>query len=434
MIGRTNERARTPLARGVCPGSGWALALIGAALLFPPVVQAQLPGTEVRDSAGVRIVENPDPATTEVPRWRVPEVPELRLGMLDGPEHLLFSGVLHGAVLESGEIAVSTREPVQLRVFDREGRHLRSFGASGEGPGEFRSGIGGLLPLGGSTVGLSNGSMHLHIYDASDGSHLRSIRGPYAHGIMMTGQWIGEDRLFARSSAPDADPVELGAGVAGRVEGAFMPATVLMLWDPVSLGLDTLGVMGGIEQYQSPSPGVPVAIPATPVPLGRRGHVASGADRIHAGNTGRYEIRVFDWTGDLVQVIRRAHTPRPVSNEDRARARERLLEGPLFDLEVVPPDIRRALERQAREAPMPDTHPVFEAFFVARTGELWVRLASGAEDTTWRFDVFSPAGELEAVVEMPRLHRVLDIGEDHVLGVARDAFDVEYVELYRIMR
>lgn len=412
------------------------LAVLMMASLFPPSgVQAQEAGAVAFDSAGVRIVWNPDPASVRtIPEWRVSSVPGVRIGMLDGPEPYLLSGIRHGLVLESGEVVVANATPVEVRIFDRSGRHLRSFGTRGEGPGEFRGTIGGILPLGGSTLGLSDGSLHLHLYDASDGSFRRSIQGPYAHGFVMGGNWVGEGLLLEQARGPEVDPETFGAGLAGRVEGAYMPSSLLVLWDAETLSIDTLGVVGGIEQYRSPSRGVSGSIPNSPVPLGRRGHTASGTGRIYAGTSGRYEIRGYDFRGDLVHVVRRDHTPRPVSEGDRALARERQLSGSLFQLDAIPPEVMRAMERQALSIPVPDTHPVFAELLVARTGHLWVRMETTAEETSWKWEVFNPAGELEAVVEMPPVHRVLEIGADYILVVTRDALEVEYVELLQIER
>ena len=55
------------------------------------------------------------------------------------------------ARLSDGSIAVADRSAAEVRIYDRQGRHLRSMGRSGEGPGEFRHPLG-LWVTAGDTV------------------------------------------------------------------------------------------------------------------------------------------------------------------------------------------------------------------------------------------------------------------------------------------
>ncbi len=48
--------------------------------------------------------------------------------------------------------------------------------------------------------------------------------------------------------------------------------------------------------------------------------------------------------------------------------------------------------------------------------------------------VFSPNGELLGTIDLPVRFRLLDIGDDFILGVYRDDSDVEYVQLYALAR
>ncbi len=45
--------------------------------------------------------------------------------------------------------------------------------------------------------------------------------------------------------------------------------------------------------------------------------------------------------------------------------------------------------------------------------------------------MFDPTGQLLGVVALPRV-RVLEIGDDYMLGVFQDALEVEYLHLYQI--
>lgn len=88
--------------------------------------------------AGGRIlVRNPAPGRGGGPdEWRLVE--ELRLGQVEGTGPEVFGDVHDVAVDEKGHIYVLDYGSKEVRVFDRDGRHLRNMARDGGGPGEFR--------------------------------------------------------------------------------------------------------------------------------------------------------------------------------------------------------------------------------------------------------------------------------------------------------
>lgn len=105
----------------------------------------------VRDSAGVRIVENSAPAWREGEGWRMSDEPILEIGVLEGqPEYQLFQ--VRGAIrLSDGRIVVANAGSHELRIYDPRGRFLTSVGREGSGPGEFRA-LGSLDRLGSDSL------------------------------------------------------------------------------------------------------------------------------------------------------------------------------------------------------------------------------------------------------------------------------------------
>lgn len=68
-------------------------------------------------------------------RWSAQEV--FRIGSPEGPEESLFTGPLTAvSVGPQGQIFALDQQFAEVRVFDGEGRFLRSFGRHGQGPGE----------------------------------------------------------------------------------------------------------------------------------------------------------------------------------------------------------------------------------------------------------------------------------------------------------
>jgi hypothetical protein len=72
--------------------------------------------------------------------WRVVE--ETRLGRIDGDGPDLFGYVVAVELDRHQRIWVLERHSQEIRVFERDGRHVRTFGRKGGGPGEFQDALG----------------------------------------------------------------------------------------------------------------------------------------------------------------------------------------------------------------------------------------------------------------------------------------------------
>ncbi len=72
----------------------------------------------------------------------ISEEPTLVVGDNEHDDNQWFSTIRGAGRLSDGSIVVADRLAAELRIYDLEGRHLRSMGRSGEGPGEFRNPLG----------------------------------------------------------------------------------------------------------------------------------------------------------------------------------------------------------------------------------------------------------------------------------------------------
>ncbi len=91
----------------------------------------------VRDSAGIRIVENTTPQWQEGERWRLSPEPVVDIGGGDREEDQLFRVV--GALrLSDDRIVVANGGTNEIRFYGPGGAFLSASGGEGEGPGEFR--------------------------------------------------------------------------------------------------------------------------------------------------------------------------------------------------------------------------------------------------------------------------------------------------------
>ncbi|MCH7891494.1 MAG: hypothetical protein IH921_08325 [Gemmatimonadetes bacterium] len=65
---------------------------------------------------------------------------------------------------------------------------------------------------------------------------------------------------------------------------------------------------------------------------------------------------------------------------------------------------------------------------------LWVREYTRPSDPSSRWSVFDSDGYWLATIQLPDGFAPLDIGPDYVLGVWRDADDVEHVRMYELVK
>jgi len=101
-----------------------------------PIEHLQAQSPVVRDSAGVRIVENPARATARELFWMV-QTPSIRVGGLEDDANLEFNhrqGYIRAVRLSNGGLAVI--DEVRVHYFDAQGKRRFIVGGKGQGPRE----------------------------------------------------------------------------------------------------------------------------------------------------------------------------------------------------------------------------------------------------------------------------------------------------------
>lgn len=383
----------------------------------------------VVDSAGIRIVQHPAAAPGPDRSWTVDASPRVRIGAVTGAEAELLANVRHATVLPDGRIVIANGRPIEVRVFSPDGQHLATFGRVGEGPGEFTvNGVTGLHSLEGDTLAIENGGRGVHFF-SPQGTLLRTIPGPAQAGVVSseTASWLGGGAyVVSQPARPTAD--------SPPTTGVYAPPVNFVVWSEAA-GPRTLGTFDGVVQFRPAGgpPGTPNL--ALPSPFNRRIRHAAGEDRFHVGDQANYAISQFTYDGRVAQIIRRAYEPIAIPEAERASARARVRDGPLFRIPGMPPAMLQQLEEEIEAMPLPETYPAFDELREDRTGSLWVRrLPALGEHGSHAWDVFGPDGALMATLEVPSVARILEIGHDYILAVSEGEFDVEYVHLYALSR
>ena len=162
-----------------------ASALMLATLVLAAAVAAACGGeaapllerTTVRDSAGIRIVENAAPRSAEP--WRLSPEPVVEI-FGDGPPDETPLDPVSAFRTESGLIVVGDGNQSgwdAMLVYDAEGRFLRKIGGEGEGPGEFGQLWWAAPYRADSLIAMDMRGWYIRVFGES-GGYARTVEGP----------------------------------------------------------------------------------------------------------------------------------------------------------------------------------------------------------------------------------------------------------------
>lgn len=371
----------------------------------------------VRDSAGVRIVENRSLDSASADWWTVAAEPQVDIGMLEGPEAQTLFRVVDAVRLSDGRIAVANAGTSEVRYYDASGSHVRSTGRQGGGPGEFQR-IGSLIRLGGDSLAVIDPqARRITILDGT-GELVREMPAgtpdlpisPSARG--PDGRWIGTGFRFGT-------PGDLTDGLM-RNDITYVRITA----DGTALA-DTIGSFPGSETWmrinQSGGSIQSIEIMSS-LPFRRTTTIVPRGDELFVATQDAPEIRVYGLDGSLRRIIRTGAATPPVTAEMvRAWAERRAAS--------APPERQAGLLEATLALPAGETVPPYGTIRVDRTGRLWVQDYAGlVDDPAWT--VYGVDGEQIGRVDLPGDFRPFDIGDDWILGRETDELEVEHVRLY----
>lgn len=360
------------------------------------------------------------PASVQWPSSRMPGPgrsisllgpPRLVVGSPHGPEAQLLSGVVGATLLPDGGVAVADGSLQRVLFFGADGDLRRIAGRDGDGPGEFRF----LRWLGRCVHGRA-----LLAFDGGSPS-VTSLSQRAEPPIVRS---LSSRLSFQQPLAcihPDTMLFVLEGPATALPPGRFANEPTAVVRAVHGRDLDTLASgQGRIFYFSRRMPGAYADVPLRPTTL-----AAVGSSRIFVVESGSDSIRVLDLDGvptsTLVLGLRRVEASRAHWN-------------------------RSVSERKARE-PLQRTRLILDSVLAelgpARDLPMIAEIAADSENRIWArtFDnylspyatwlVISSSGRQVARVVAPRSLRPLEIGRGYLIGVARDADDVETVVLFR---
>ena len=421
-------------------------------------------GFQIRDSAGIEIVENHPAAWPPPEVWRIAGTPRVDIGVVAGdPHYELFQ--TRGAVrLEDGRIVVGEWD-ARVRFYDSTGLHLETLDLRGEGPGEVPF-LADLLRYRGDSLlifseewrGNTEGRATLILLDR-DGRFARNIDAR----LPGTGSPDDTSILVGRGNQISPEPLADGSLLvesAGRL--TWKGAVGSTIWSHAPLlrvgmegrFVDTVSVLQVLEFEHQPLGADKYGwfIDGARAPAGRTHGML-----LHWTRGDRYRVEVFE-----IEPIPPA-APAPAPSARRIKS-----------IRISAP--RQATTEAFREAwiranvtiysapetggqdtaeirgwfdgvTLRDTIPAIQALMVDALGNVWLEryqipgslhrdrarrfgVSVETERPTWI--VLDPQGRLLGSVRTPVGLEITEIGSDHILGMWSDELGVKHVRMFDI--
>ena len=319
---------------------------------------------------GVEFVHNS--GTPMYPDKTVTFVEDLSISGEDKDGNIILFEPRLNLVDDNENIYISESKDQVIKVFDSDGRHIKTIGAKGNGPGEFQRISYLAVTKDGKLVALDSSSRRTNFFDSS-GQFLKSFKwrtGYFNYILIKSSSYIVGERAYPgiRENGYfyvkeiDFDGKEV------RSYGEFTMPESLIIRD------------GGRIVYTGP-------------PVSRSSIFAGDQDRelfYHCLNN-KYIIEVYNTFGKLFRKIDRPYELVPFTKKDAEKYRE------THDFSGASEVVKKTI----RNLKMPKVKSIVSRMFVDDQSNLWIRTNEKKEEgrkILTSFDIFDPDGHYYAKI------------------------------------
>jgi hypothetical protein len=401
-------RLTTLITAGIFAGIGIAYSSGVSAQVKVPVIHSAAPKWTGSENA-----------------WKVSATPMLEIGSADGADPYLFHNAMGVLKLSDGRIAVADMGSSQVRFYDSKGKHLKTIGRAGDGPGEFRQ-IAGLRRMNGDSILVIE--FERASVTTADGKHVRVVRFPSIPSV-----------AFARPSVwfSDASNISMDWPQGARRTGTWLDSVHTFLVDRNGAMVRPLGTFPAVTYAFKDE----VAMPIQFAPMLS---ITSGTNEFFVAYPETYRINGYGLDGKPTRVISRAWQPVPVTAADIKQYGDGFV-NTLSEGGSSSPQWRAFRQKRLDQTTFAKQMPAFGSMRTDTEGNLWVQegrpiinktgdgFSTVSTDPT-RFDVFTPAGAWLGSVQTPPRFRVMDIGKDYIAGLYVGDEDIETIRFYRLTK
>lgn len=352
--------------------------------------------------------------------WSIDPKPALRLGDANNDQAILFGNALVGATrLPNGGVLVADRGALSLKVFDPAGKHVKSLGRKGEGPGEFDH-IAEFWRCGEEIVAYDIGNGYRVTVFSTDLALKRSFR--------FRGPPEGGSSPYSAATACNTAGTFIHHGweVRKDMKAGVFRANVPLWLSGADSTFRRLGEIPGSERWGQVVDGVLRG--TRPMPLGKQPVIAIGVDRIYTGAADTYIIAIRDFSGRPLGTFGKpgAQLATTKADVDFAIDEETAGRGD---------DVRERVRKAYDAMDLPKTVPAYKAMLVDSEGMVWVQDYPRNRSAMTIWTVFTRDGRQSSEVQLPTHLTVFEIGRDYVLGKFIDPEeDIPEIRVYRLRR
>lgn len=351
-----------------------------------------------------------------------PGAPLFSVGVENGREHETFARVAGVAFDAQNNLYVLDGGNRRLQVFDARGRHLRTVGRAGQGPGEFIAPLQVVVAQGGRIVVSDLGRRSFAVFSA-EGRYETSIPFAVMNGIMG-------DRVQAYPRGGVVAAAQTLAGVGGPT--ADPRGMQALVWQPLGNARpDTLfraasATAQGEGQGAARQEGRRM-VSAGSVVFAPRLHFAVFPDGALATAYGtRYQVGVTGSgpSSSTQAFYVRPLEPRAVTEADREAARERRRSGGAVVVGGAGRAAPAGMAGRTDNMQFASVMPVIQGLAADREGRLWVQRAPARAGQPGPIDLLTQRGQYLGTLPGTELPAAFGAGraawiETDALGVQR---------------
>jgi len=310
---------------------------------------------KIKIENGVQVVYNPkNPAPPPGTPEKIIIKEDLCIGDEEEIEDFMFSQIRSVQVDEEENIYVLDSKEICIKVFDKNGKHIRTFGKKGQGPGEIQMPMRMYLVAGKEIMIYDYANNRLSFYSL-DGKCLREISA-------------GKYR-FSRTIPDSKGNIITQISIPGE-----KTVTEIKKFDR---DLNPLITIESIEEERTPWV-INMMSPVLNIRVMKN-------DNIVWGMSSKYEIFVVSPEGKTLRKIVKDYTPIKISNAEKEK---------MIKDTNVPSEFKLKF---------PKNYNPFYFFIPGDEGRIYVRTYEKDKEGNFYYDVFDPEGRYVAKFSLPEI-------------------------------
>jgi hypothetical protein len=346
--------------------------------------KAEWKGT-IEEVNGVTVVRNPKEPMYEENVFSLEE--ELIIGEREGHEEYMFSSVTSLAVNDDENIYAMDIRQKNIRVFDKNGKYLRTIGRKGQGPGEME------MPTRIQITSLNE----LMVYDVRTRSlSFFSLDGEFLRRTLLT--------KMLRPARLTMDSYGNFIGYFGFMEERFKEA--LIKFNSKQEKVFTFAKL-------DPHGYSLISRPKLLFDVTKENNIVWAL-------SSKYEIQIINSGGELIRRIVKDYDPIEITEEDRRKIILRI-----YLRETMPP---------GQEAEFPKYFYPIDGLHVDDEDRIFVRTFKNMKDkNSYYYDVFDPEGHYIAKVPLKATRELPIIWKKNKLyTIEADDEGYQYIKRYKV--